>query len=172
MTKRFLNKYRIPSARLQNWDYGWNGIYFITICTEGRDNYFGNITEQVMELSEIGLFAQKIWFEIPGHFTFVDLDAFIVMPNHIHGIVIIDKKVPGETSLGFDCNIDSDIMNTSFSRIANSNGFVNIFAPIQSIGRKINISAGDKIYQFNPRVETRHALSLHMPCLYTQVQHN
>ena len=91
MSERFQDKYRIPSARLQNWDYGWNGIYFITICTEGREDYFGKISEMVMELSEIGLFAQQFWFEIPNHFHFVDLDAFVVMPNHIHGILMIDK---------------------------------------------------------------------------------
>ena len=91
MNDRFLDKYRIPSARLQNWDYGWNGIYFITICTEGRDNYFGKISNGVMELSEIGIFAQQYWYKIAEHFPFVILDSFVVMPNHIHGILILDK---------------------------------------------------------------------------------
>jgi len=92
MNDKFLDKYRIPSARLQNWDYGWNGIYYITICTEGRENYFGKILNGVMELSEIGQLAHKFWFEIPDHFPFVFLDSFVVMPNHIHGILILDKN--------------------------------------------------------------------------------
>ena len=92
MSDRFLDKYRIPSARLQNWDYRWNGIYFITICTEGRENYFGELSNGVMELSEIGIFAQQYWYKIADHFTFAFLDSFVVMPNHIHGILILDKN--------------------------------------------------------------------------------
>lgn len=111
MGERFLDKYRIPSARLPNWDYGWNGIYFITICTEGRDNYFGKISNRIMELSEIGLLAQRIWNEIPNHFPFTDLDSFVVMPNHIHGILIIDKNEDMENSPDFtiEKDFDSDI---------------------------------------------------------------
>jgi len=92
MGERFLDKYRIPSARLPNWDYRWNGIYFITICPEGRNDYFGKISNRIMVLSEIGLLAQRIWNQIPTHFPFVDLDSFVIMPNHIHGILIIDKN--------------------------------------------------------------------------------
>ncbi len=91
MSERFKEKYRIPSARLQNWDYGWNGIYFITICVAGREHYFGEMTKGKIRMSEIGLLAERFWFEIPQHFPFILLDAFVVMPNHIHGILIIDK---------------------------------------------------------------------------------
>lgn len=89
--EKFNNKYRIPSARLQTWDYGNNGSYFITICTKNREHYFGKITEGEMIVSEIGFFAKKYWHEIPEHFPFVNLDEFVVMPNHVHGIIIIDK---------------------------------------------------------------------------------
>ncbi|MCD6367438.1 MAG: hypothetical protein J7L46_07865 [Bacteroidales bacterium] len=89
---KFKNKYRIPSARLQSWDYGWNGSYFITICTKNREYFFGKIKNGKMELSEIGKITEKYWHEIPQHFSFVKLGAFVVMPNHIHGIIIIDKK--------------------------------------------------------------------------------
>ena len=92
MTEKFRNKYRIPSARLQHWDYGWNGAYFITICTKNRVEYFGEIINGEMKLSEIGVLSHKYWLEIPNHFPFVQLDAFVVMPNHIHGIIIIDKQ--------------------------------------------------------------------------------
>jgi putative transposase len=89
MPEKFKNKYRIPSARLQNWDYGWNASYFLTICTQNRQCFFGDITNAEMELSEIGEIAHKYWNEIPAHFPFVKLDAFVVMPNHVHGIIII-----------------------------------------------------------------------------------
>lgn len=90
--EKFKNKYRIPSARLPYWDYGSNAAYFVTICTQNREHFFGEITKGKMELSEIGKMAEKYWIEIPVHFPFVKLDTFIIMPNHVHGIIIIDKK--------------------------------------------------------------------------------
>jgi putative transposase len=90
MVEKFQNKYRIASARLQSWDYGRNGSYFVSICTKDREYYFGDIIEGKMQLSEIGKIAQKYWFEIPDHFPFVILDEFVVMPNHLHGIVVIN----------------------------------------------------------------------------------
>ena len=92
MKGKFQNKYRIESTRLQKWDYGWNASYFITICTKKRKHYFGEIQNGEMLLSEIGIIAQKYWYEIPEHFPFVILDEFKVMPNHIHGIITINKS--------------------------------------------------------------------------------
>lgn len=91
MTDKYQNRYRIPSTRMQNWDYSWNASYFITICTRRRIHYFGEIMDGTMQLSEIGQMAENFWFEIPEHFPFVVLDAFVVMPNHIHGIITIAK---------------------------------------------------------------------------------
>ncbi len=98
---KFQNKYRITSARLLNYDYGSNGAYFITICTSNRINYFGEIVETMVEsrliaslrASEIGKLAQQYWMEIPNHFPFIELGNFVVMPNHVHGILIINKNV-------------------------------------------------------------------------------
>jgi putative transposase len=91
MQNKFKNKYRISSARLQTWDYANNGAYFITICTQNRLHFFGTIQNQEMQLSEIGKFAEQYWYEIPNHFPFIELGNFVVMPNHVHGILIIDK---------------------------------------------------------------------------------
>ncbi len=88
--EKFKNKYRIQSNRWKNWDYSSCGAYFITICTKNRINYFGKIIDDEMQLSEIGEMAYHFWDEIPNHFSFVLLDEFIVMPNHIHGIIIIN----------------------------------------------------------------------------------
>ena len=57
MSNKYLNKYRIPSARLQSWDYSNNGAYFITICTKSRNHYFGEISKEEMQLSDIGKLA-------------------------------------------------------------------------------------------------------------------
>ena len=95
MDDKFQNKYRISSTRLQNWDYGWNAPYFVTICTKNREHYFGEIVDGEMHFSEIGKIAQQFWREIPDHFPFVILDAFVIMPNHVHGIIVINKTDDG-----------------------------------------------------------------------------
>jgi putative transposase len=93
MNERFQHKYRIPSARLQTWDYKWAGAYFVTTCTKDRACYFGDITDGIVSLSPAGLLADVFWHEIKHHTTNIELGAFVVMPNHIHGILILhDKK--------------------------------------------------------------------------------
>lgn len=95
--EKFKNKYRVSSARLQNWDYSWAGAYFITICTEKRRCYFGEISDKQMKLSPVGAVANVLWHEIPYHVPNIELGAFIVMPNHIHGVLIIpNDKIPME----------------------------------------------------------------------------
>lgn len=106
MNDKFQNKYRISSTRLQNWDYGWNASYFVTICTKNREHYFGEIVDGEMQLSDIGKMAQQCWREIPGHFPFVILDAFVIMPNHVHGIIVINKTDDGRNNGRDDGNGD------------------------------------------------------------------
>ena len=85
----FRNRYRIPSARLSGWGYDTAGWYFITIKTRNNYPFFGRIENGTMKLSEIGCAAKDCWECIPGHFPDVQLDSFIIMPDHIHGIIII-----------------------------------------------------------------------------------
>lgn len=91
--EKFKGKYRIPSARWAAWDYGSNAAYFITICTAHREHYFGAVVKGAMILAPAGQAAVDCWKEIPAHFPFVVLDEFVVMPNHVHGIIVIDKTV-------------------------------------------------------------------------------
>ncbi len=99
MAEKFKNKYRISSTRLPGYDYGRNGAYFVTMNTKYRHHYFGNIVGaghlKKMIFSEMGRIANEFWMQIPGHFNFVRLDAFQVMPDHLHGIIIIDKGDDG-----------------------------------------------------------------------------
>ncbi|MFA5056201.1 MAG: transposase [Dehalococcoidia bacterium] len=88
----FKSKYRVESSRLQEWDYSQNGYYFVTICIKNREYLFGQIKNDEMILSKIGRVAEQCWYEIPNHFTFVELDEFAIMPNHIHGIIVITKN--------------------------------------------------------------------------------
>ena len=87
----FKNKYRAESARLKNWDYSSAAFYYITICTKNRECFFGSVINDKMELSDTGKMANKFWQEIPEHFGHVKLHEFVIMPNHVHGILEIDK---------------------------------------------------------------------------------
>ncbi|MBN1499212.1 MAG: transposase [Spirochaetes bacterium] len=89
----YKNRYRIESARLKGWDYSSEGYYFITICTKNRIPFFGRIKNKKMILNDIGKIAEKYWMEIPDHFQFIKLDSFIIMPDHIHGIIIINNSM-------------------------------------------------------------------------------
>ena len=89
MTKKYKNRYRIQSLRLQNWDYAWNGAYFVTICSKGKQHYFGEIIDGEMHMSNMGVLADVFWHEIKNHTQNVELGEFIVMPNHIHGILLL-----------------------------------------------------------------------------------
>ena len=91
MSELFQNKYRIPSARLQTWNYADEGMYFITICTAERHYYFGRITEKKMQLSQLGKIAETEWMKTRELRPDINLllGEFVVMPNHIHGIIMI-----------------------------------------------------------------------------------
>jgi len=77
--------------RLKEYNYSEDGWYFITICVKNREHFLGNIENGEMRLSNIGETVRKCWLEIPVHFPDVKLDEFIIMPNHIHGISIIEN---------------------------------------------------------------------------------
>ncbi len=89
----FQNKYRIESTRFKGWDYSSKGSYFVTICTQDRDNLFGGVVKGKMELNQYGNIVNQCWFDLPNHYENIRLDAFVVMPNHIHGIIIIDNNI-------------------------------------------------------------------------------
>lgn len=100
----YKNKYRTDSIRLKGWDYTRNGMYFVTICTNYNGNIFGKIEKGKMVLNNLGEIAKKHLYEIPDHFPHATLDACIVMPDHVHAVIIIDKHV--ETCHGTSLRID------------------------------------------------------------------
>jgi REP element-mobilizing transposase RayT len=85
------------SIRVQDFDYSQPGAYFVTICTHNKRCLFGNINDGRMILNQLGLEAKQCWENIPEHFPHVSLDAYVVMPNHIHGILIISEKINAAT---------------------------------------------------------------------------
>jgi REP element-mobilizing transposase RayT len=86
--------YRIPPARWQDWDYGANAAYFVTICTEHREHFFGNIADDKMTLSQIGEIVQSEWLKTPELRQDMNLwlDEYVIMPNHFHGIIVIGEN--------------------------------------------------------------------------------
>jgi REP element-mobilizing transposase RayT len=90
MKIRNVGTFSRKTTRLKNWDYRKDAIYFITMCTANREQFFGKIINGKMHLSNIGVLANVLWFEIKNHSKNVILDEFVVMPDHIHGIIIIE----------------------------------------------------------------------------------
>ena len=82
-------KHHRRSLRLQVYDYTSSGAYFITICTRQRECLFGEIVNGEMGLNELGQLVDACWQRLPLHFPNLQLDAFVVMPNHIHGILVL-----------------------------------------------------------------------------------
>ena len=87
----YRDKYRIKSTRLKDFDYASNGAYFVTMCTKNRECHFGHVINGEIKLSDMGKIVEQCWDTITNHFTNVVLDEFIVMPNHVHGVIIIDN---------------------------------------------------------------------------------
>ncbi len=89
MPFKYQNKYRIESNRWQFWDYSAPGSYFITICITGRDEVLGNIKNKKMELSVFGEIVKSEFQKIPGYHKRAFLDAWVIMPNHVHCIITL-----------------------------------------------------------------------------------
>jgi putative transposase len=130
---KYRDRYRISSTRLQKWDYGWDAAYFITICTAHMEWCFGKIIKGNMYLTNIGILADVFWHEIVNHSKNVRLGAFVVMPNHIHGILVLNGN------------------NIERNRRSNTN--------VESPSGLSKISVKNSESTVNETVETTHALS-------------
>jgi REP-associated tyrosine transposase len=96
-------KHHRRSIRIPGYDYSRAGAYFITMVTHERACLFGEVVEGEVRLSDFGLVADECWRLTPEHFPAVELGAYVVMPNHVHGIIILHEHqmgTPDTTSLG------------------------------------------------------------------------
>ena len=82
-------KHHRRSVRLKEYDYSRAGAYFVTICTHNREYLFGNVVNDETVLSRHGEIVKNVWCNLTNHYLNIKLDAFVVMPNHIHGIIIL-----------------------------------------------------------------------------------
>jgi len=74
---------------LKDYDYSLAGAYFVTVCACGRQCLFGEIADGTMRLNRLGTIVQSCWHDLPTHYPHLGLDAFVVMPNHVHGIIVL-----------------------------------------------------------------------------------
>jgi REP element-mobilizing transposase RayT len=82
------------SVRLRGYDYAEAGAYFITICTTNRAPLFGHITDDRVVLSPLGVLVAEEWQRTPALRSNIDIDAFVIMPDHIHGILVVTERDP------------------------------------------------------------------------------
>ena len=95
-------KHHRRSMRLQGYDYAAAGAYVVTLVAHERAHVFGEVVDDVMVLNEMGRVAEGCWAAIPHHFAHVELDACIVMPNHVHGIVVLLNEGSRAAAEGID----------------------------------------------------------------------
>jgi REP element-mobilizing transposase RayT len=81
------------SIRLDEYDYTRPGAYFVTLCTAGRERVLSRIVEQQVVLQDCGTIAAAVWRAIPDHFPHAALDEWVIMPDHMHGIIVIERRV-------------------------------------------------------------------------------
>jgi REP element-mobilizing transposase RayT len=86
----FENRYRIESTRLADWDYSSRGWYFVTLCTKDKKCYFGHAVDGQVMLSDADIIAETEMNAVSTHYLNVIIDRFVVMPNHLHAIVVIE----------------------------------------------------------------------------------
>ncbi|MDR3365715.1 MAG: transposase [Prevotellaceae bacterium] len=120
------------SIRLKGYDYSQEGLYFITICCQGRICRFGKIKDGKMILNDAGNIAQQCWLDIPQHFPHAELHEYVVMPNHIHGIVELTETVAVDECRGEKFFAHDDGRGEKF------------FAPKNECGEKCGDECGKK----------------------------
>lgn len=98
---RYKEFFRIDSTRLRTWDYSNPSWYYVTLNVRNHREYFGDIRKGKMCLNEFGSIAEMCWKGIPVYFGNAAIDYFVVMPNHVHGIIIIESK-------DVACNVSTD----------------------------------------------------------------
>ena len=133
--KKFRGKYRIDSVRMKNYDYSQNASYFVTILTKNRENFFGEIVNQKMQLSEIGKIVEYEWYRTPEirPDMNITLDQFVIMPNHIHGIIVIgDNQYNSASVVETPCIVETQCI-ASLRPASENEPYKNDFGPQRKI---------------------------------------
>jgi len=122
MTTLFGNKYRVESTRLAGWDYTAQGLYFVTICTKNWRCFLGKLIDEEIQLSKVGEIVAEEWQKIERKRLNIKLDEWVVMPNHIHGIINIKKKKSDSSVETFQRDVSKNVKSPRLQ--ANSLGSI------------------------------------------------
>jgi putative transposase len=147
MVKSFGNKYRIESSRLKDWDYSIPWWYYVTICTKHFRNWFGDVKDGKMILNELGKIVEEEWLKTKEIRSIVDLNYYIVMPNHFHGNIII---MDVETSRR-DVSKEYETGQRPVSTQLQPNSLGSIIGQFKSICTKRIHKLGYEQFQWQPR---------------------
>lgn len=159
----YKNKYRIESIRLKEWDYSNPWYYYVTINTKKHIHFFGKVANNKMVLNELGKIVNNEWMRTKELRKNVELDYYVIMPNHLHGIIIIDHNVKTTGSVVSKTVDDGKIKmndvisqnkNESMHRIASttlkSNSLGSIVGQFKSVCTKQLHSLRDNNFAWQP----------------------
>jgi len=147
MGEYFKEKYKVHTNRLQDWDYSAPGYYYVTICTKDRFCCFGEIKDGEVRLSKIGKIVFEEWLMTPKLRSNVFLDDFIIMPNHIHGIIVI-KNNNGDVETQSSASLRERNKNTFGPQIRNLGSIIRGFKAASK--NRINTKFNDN-FHWQPR---------------------
>jgi REP element-mobilizing transposase RayT len=150
MTDLFLDKYRISSIRRKGHDYTSPGTYFITINTDAKISWFGSVANGIMRLSPIGEIVREEWLKAENLRDNIKLDEWIIMPNHIHGIIKINES-PVKTARWAVSPKIKDNINHSRTTTLKSNSIGSIIGQFKSVCTKKIRNRGFRYFKWQNR---------------------
>ena len=142
--------HRRRSIRLRGYDYSLGGAYIVTATAQGRACLFGEVVGEQMRLNEAGGMLQEVWWGLSQRFPGVEVGSFVVMPNHVHGIIVLQEPV-GASLVGAQCEDNGDIGDDmairdnepiGVNRATGKNRATTSVAPTLGGGRPILLSYG------------------------------
>ena len=126
------------SIRLKNYDYSQNGMYFVSVCAQNKECLFGKIINGKMELNDAGKIIAATWYDLPNHNIGIELDEFIVMPNHVHGIIMI-VGAGSKPAQPVECSIQTNQIRAGLEPAPTNIGLPEIVRQLKTFSaRKIN----------------------------------
>ena len=137
------------SLRLRDYNYAQVGAYFVTICTQDRACLFGNIVEAAMVFNEAGLIVDTCWHAIPKHFPHMDVDEFVIMPNHLHGILLIKPAPEGARFIAPGSNPPAMATPALVAETGAMNRAPTLGAVVRAFKARVTHALGHPIWQRN-----------------------
>ncbi|HEX3723949.1 MAG TPA: transposase [Nitrolancea sp.] len=150
------------TIRLREYDYAQDSAYFVTICLQDRSNILGDVVDGVMRANNAGQVVNTVWTELPVFYPGVDIDEFILMPNHIHGIVLLVGAATGgrpglPATQGIEENDDEQLGISETESITNNVRTLEPGRPRGAAPTEVGLSLGDVVHRFKTMTTKRYA---------------